>query len=169
MRTNHFKNVRMEFKDSRFFLGKNKVMKVALGRTPAEEYSKNICKLGDDINGSTGLLFTNKPEADVTSYFNSLAIKDYAKSGFVATESVKLDAGVLDQFTGSMHDNLHKLGLPVKLDTGKLILERDFTVCSSGDVLTPEQAKVLVFFGKKMADFKIELISKWENDTYTKK
>ena len=38
MRTNMFKKVRQELKDSRLFLGKNKVMQIALGRTEEDEY-----------------------------------------------------------------------------------------------------------------------------------
>ena len=47
MRTNHFKIVRMDLPDSRFFLGKCKVMKVALGRTKEEEYAENLHKMVD--------------------------------------------------------------------------------------------------------------------------
>jgi hypothetical protein len=47
MRSNKFKQVRMEWKDSRFFLGKNKIMQVALGRTEEEEYRENMSKISE--------------------------------------------------------------------------------------------------------------------------
>lgn len=42
MRTAKFKDLRAALKDSRFFLGKNKVMQLALGRTPEEEYREGL-------------------------------------------------------------------------------------------------------------------------------
>ncbi len=45
MRTTHFKDVRQDWKDSRFFLGKNKVMQLALGRNEEENYKENAHEL----------------------------------------------------------------------------------------------------------------------------
>ena len=33
--------------DSRFFMGKNKVMQIALGRTPEEEYKDNLRRVSE--------------------------------------------------------------------------------------------------------------------------
>lgn len=50
----------------RFFLGKNKVMRVALGRDEDEEYRDNLHKLALYLTGQVGLLFTNQPIEKVT-------------------------------------------------------------------------------------------------------
>jgi mRNA turnover protein 4 len=42
MRNTFLKEVRSDFKDSRFFLGKNKVMAKALGTTVEDEYKENL-------------------------------------------------------------------------------------------------------------------------------
>jgi mRNA turnover protein 4 len=42
MRNTFLKEIRSEFKDSRFFLGKNKVMAKALGTTVEDEYKENL-------------------------------------------------------------------------------------------------------------------------------
>jgi mRNA turnover protein 4 len=42
MRNTFLKEIRSEFKDSRFFLGKNKVMAKALGTTSEDEYKENL-------------------------------------------------------------------------------------------------------------------------------
>ncbi|KAG9403662.1 mRNA turnover 4 [Aphanomyces cochlioides] len=164
MRTNHFKVVRADFSESRFFLGKNKVMKVALGRTPEEEYADNLYKLASDISGSVGLLMTNKSHDEVADYFKKLSIEDYAKSGFVSTETVTIPAGPQPQFVGSMVESLRQLGLPVDLKRGVIVLNNDHTICKEGQTLTPEQAKLLVHFDKKMSNFHVELLSRWSSD-----
>jgi mRNA turnover protein 4 len=42
MRNTHLKQVRSDFKDSRFFYGKNRVMAKALGTTPETEYKDGL-------------------------------------------------------------------------------------------------------------------------------
>lgn len=42
MRNTYLKEIRHEFKDSRFFFGKNRVMAKALGTTPEEEYKEGL-------------------------------------------------------------------------------------------------------------------------------
>ncbi len=49
----------------RFFMGKNKVMSLALGRTPEEEQKPGLHKVAQEITGSRGLLFTNSQLQDV--------------------------------------------------------------------------------------------------------
>ncbi|RHY90037.1 hypothetical protein DYB35_001244 [Aphanomyces astaci] len=164
MRTNHFKVVRADFSDSRFFLGKNKVMKVALGRTREEEYADNLFKLSADITGGVGLLMTNKSKDDVVKYFKDLSVEDYAKSGFVATETVTIPAGPQPQFVGSMVESLRQLGLPIDLKRGVIVLTNDHTICKEGATLTPEQAKLLVHFDKKLSTFNVQLVSRWATE-----
>ena len=42
MRNDRLKDVRMKWKDSRFFYGKNRVIQLALGHTEAEEYKERL-------------------------------------------------------------------------------------------------------------------------------
>ncbi|KAF4031379.1 Insertion domain in 60S ribosomal protein L10P [Phytophthora infestans] len=166
MRTNHFKEVRMDFKDSRFFLGKNKVMKLALGRSKEEEYAENLYRLSKDVSGNTGLLFTSKPHDEVVDYFAKLSVSDHPRSGFVATETVTIPEGPLPQFIGSMLESLRGLGLPIDLKNGVVVLNQNYTICKTGQTLTPEQAKLLVHFDRKMAEFKLVVLSVWSKDKY---
>ena len=52
-------------RDSKFFLGKNKVMQVALGRTPEEEEADNAHVLSRYLRGQVCLLFTDKTEKEI--------------------------------------------------------------------------------------------------------
>ena len=42
MRNSQLKDVRSQWKNDRFFYGKNRVMQLALGRTEAEEYKEGL-------------------------------------------------------------------------------------------------------------------------------
>jgi len=49
----------------RFFFGKNKVMSLALGRSRSDEYRPGLRKISRQLQGQTGLFFTNASEQEV--------------------------------------------------------------------------------------------------------
>jgi mRNA turnover protein 4 len=65
IRSNFMQEARKKWRNSRFFLGKNKVLQTALGKTPEEEYRENLYLISEDIVGNCGLFFTNEPEKDI--------------------------------------------------------------------------------------------------------
>ncbi|BFZ21104.1 hypothetical protein BsWGS_24143 [Bradybaena similaris] len=163
MRNVQLKEIRQEWSHSRFFFGKNKVMQIALGRTEDEEYRENLHKLTRNLQGQTGLLFTNKGEKEVLKYFDELYIPDYARSGTVATQTVELEEGPLPEFSHSLEPQLRQLGLPTQLKRGVIHLLRGHTVCEKGQVLNPEQCRVLKLFGHQMSNFHITIQGMWRN------
>merc|ERR1711865_749191 len=94
MRSNKFKDVRMHFRPesdsmkegddvtvpSRIFLGKNKLLQIALGRTPEDEYADNLRHVSNKISKSVGLLMTSKAREEVEEYFSDLVEPDFARA-----------------------------------------------------------------------------------------
>ncbi|KAM6046565.1 mRNA turnover protein 4 homolog [Chlamydotis macqueenii] len=165
MRNNKLKDVRNAWKHSRIFFGKNKVMMVALGREPSSEYKENLHKVSKHLRGEVGLLFTNRPRDEVDEWFSKFSEVDFARAGNKATYTVSLDTGPLEQFPHSMEPQLRQLGLPTALKKGVVTLLSDYEVCKEGDVLTPEQARVLKLFGYEMAEFKVTIKFLWNSET----
>ncbi|KAI5750418.1 mRNA turnover protein 4 homolog [Diaphorina citri] len=162
MRNSKLKDVRNDWKDSRFFFGKNKVMAYALGKSQEDEIEKNIHVVSSALKGQCGLLFTNRSKDDVLMWFDVYEDEDFAKSGFISTEDVELKEGPLPEFPHSIEPQLRQLGLQTNLNKGVVTLFKDHTVCKKGDVLTPEQARILKLLKKKMAKFKV-LLYLWYN------
>ncbi|KEG10563.1 60S acidic ribosomal protein P0 [Trypanosoma grayi] len=169
IRTNILQQIREERKaDSRLFLGNNKLLMVALGRDEESSQRPNLHKLSKFLVGSCGLLFTNLPKKEVKSYFASVGAQVYARTGQTATSSLVLHAGPLPQFPHSMFDHLSKLGLPIKLDKGVIVLLQDTTVCEPNDTLSVEAAQLLKLFGVQSAEFRIDLTAHWANGVSSK-
>ncbi|XP_040182723.1 mRNA turnover protein 4 homolog [Rana temporaria] len=165
MRNQKLKDVRNAWKHSRLFFGKNKVMAVALGRGPSDEYKDNLHQLCKCLKGEVGLLFTDRTQEEVKEWFDKFQEIDFARAGTKATFSVALDAGPLEQFTHSMEPQLRQLGLPTALKKGVVTLLSDYEVCKDKDTLTPEQARLLKLFGYQMAEFKVTLKAMWSAET----
>lgn len=157
MRNSKLKDVRNDWKDSRFFFGKNKVMAYALGKSSEDEIEHNIHWVSKALRGQCGLLFTNRSKEDVLVWFDVYEDEDFAKSGFIATETVELKSGPLPEFPHSIEPQLRQLGLQTNLNKGIVTLFKDHVVCKKGDVLSPEQARILKLLKKKMAKFRVLL------------
>jgi len=154
MRNKAMKETRVAWKGSRFFFGKNKLMRMALGTDAATAVVDGIEDLSNKIVGTVGLLFTNEPHDSVLEYFESFDVADFARQGSEATHDVTLEAGHLTQFATSIEPHLRSLGLPTKVDNGRVMLEFDVAVCKEGDSLTSEQARILKLFEMKLARMK---------------
>lgn len=165
MRNNKLKDIRNAWKHSRMFFGKNKVMMVALGRSPSDEYKDNLHQVSKKLRGEVGLLFTNRTKEEVNGWFTKYTEMDFARAGNKATLTVSLDPGPLKQFPHSMEPQLRQLGLPTALKKGVVTLLSDYEVCKEGDVLTPEQARVLKLFGYEMAEFKVTIKYMWDAES----
>lgn len=167
MRNLKFKEFRDQLKSSsRFFLGSNKVMQVALGRSVSDEIRPGLHKISKLVHGDSGLCFTNLSKEEVQRLFNEFEEHDFARTGATATEKVELQEGPLDQFTHEMEPFLRKQGMPVRLNRGVVELVSDFVVCEEGRPLSPEAARILRLLGHKMATFRLHLICRWSPDEF---
>ena len=81
-----------------FFMGKNRVMSVGLGRDEAEEYNDHLHRVSRLLRGANrGLMFTNEDPLKVEEFFAGHGEPDYARTNGVATEDVVLPEGPLPQ------------------------------------------------------------------------
>ncbi|XP_030459322.1 uncharacterized protein LOC115679763 [Syzygium oleosum] len=167
MRNLKFKEFREQLKSSsRFFLGSNKVMQVALGRSVGDELRPGIRKVSKVLRGNTGLLLTNLPREEVLRLFNEFEEYDFARTGSNAAEKLELKEGPLVEFTHEMEPFLRKQGMPVRLNKGVVELVSDFVVCEEGKPLSPESARILRLLGIKMATFRLHLICRWSLEDF---
>merc|ERR1711976_1152993 len=100
-------------------------------------------------------------------YFSSLVEEDFARAGSIAPRKIVVTNEMLYNFPTSMVEQFRKLGMPVEVDNGKIVLSGDkeeYIVCEEGDSLTVEACKILVQFGIKVAEFKLNLMCYWSQD-----
>ena len=84
IRSGPFKAIGNQWRaDSRFFLGKNKVIGVALGRKAEEEPADNTHLLSKYLHGNVCVLFTNKGKDVIEQRFSEIeaAQEDFATAG----------------------------------------------------------------------------------------
>ncbi|KAK4216068.1 ribosome assembly factor mrt4 [Rhypophila decipiens] len=188
MRNNYLKDVRRELSDSRLFFGKTKLTARALGTTPEEAQADGIDKLSPYLTGTVGLLFTNRPPAEIQAYFSNLSQVDFARAGTVATRTFVIPPGVVYSTGGEVpaeHDvpvahtlepELRRLNVPTRMVKGKVVLGsideatgevsgEGHTVCKEGEVLDSRQTRLLKMFSVCLSEFKVQLLAYWSAET----
>ncbi len=163
-RSQHVKDIRAQMSDSRLFMTKNKVMMKALGEDAESEAADNVHKLTPYLTGLCALMFTNRSTNDVLDFFARYEIKDFARSGSEATESVTIPAGPIEWMPHSMEELLVGLGLPVELKSGVVHMRYEHVVCKKGETLTPDQCKILKHFGHQLSSFKMIVKCMWSKN-----
>ena len=145
---------------AKFYLGKNKVMIKALGRTPEEEIDDNTSRLSKFLTGQVCLVFSKLNAKDLKSALKKYEIEDYAQAGSKAIYDVFLEKGTdaLDSFGHSMEPLFRQLGLPTRLNFQKIELLQDVNVCKMDTTLSVEQSKLLKLLGHKMSKFKLQVL-----------
>lgn len=163
MRTNYFKELRKEWADSRFYLGKNKVMQIAIGKTKEDAFRPNLHKMSTYLQGQCGVLLTNAKVSSIRKSFEGFHKKCFARAGALASQTVKLDEGVLQGHESSKVEYFRKLGMPVKVQNSQLYLMETFVVCREGRKMSPEQCSILKQLGLQMATMKLRVVASWSD------
>lgn len=170
MRNTYLKRIRDDWKGSRIFMGKTKVMAKALGHTPEEEHAENVSKLTKLLHGAVGLLFTNSKPDEVIGYFESFVQNDFARAGAVAPFTHVIPAGPVYSRAGqipveddillthTLEPQVRQLGMPTVLKNGVVTLLADFPLCTEGQQLDSRQTRLLKLFGITAAEFKVGLL-----------
>ncbi|CAN6888004.1 unnamed protein product [Brassica oleracea var. botrytis] len=159
MRNIKFKEFRNQFRhNGRFFLGSNKVMQVALGRSASDEIRPGIFKVSKLLHGDAGLLVTDMPKEEVESLFNAYEDSDFLRTGSTAVETVLLKEILIHKVIMSFADSLHNVGTVELLS--------DFVVCGEGKPLSPESSRILRLLGIKLATFKLNLVCRWSPNDF---
>lgn len=178
MRSNKFKDIRMHFRatgdamdiPSKIMLGKNKLIQIALGKTPEDEYSDNLRHVADQITENVGLLFTSRSRAEVEEFFANFSEPDFARAGSVAPRDVIVTNEMLFNHPVTMvEQQFRKLGLPVKISEGKIVLmdnKEEHRLCKEGETLSVEKCKLLTHFGIKLSEFKVKLVCHWSKGEF---
>lgn len=165
-RNSILKDLRVKWKgEGTFLFAKNRVICKALeGYRPGLENLRSLLK--SDPGSRRGIFLTNANPETVKSFFDQFKVEEFARSGAVAEATVKIPQGPL-QFPFSLETTLRSLGMKTKLEKGSINLLQETVLCTEGEILTPEQCRLLKLFGIQSAQFHVQLHSFWHENEFT--
>ena len=150
-------------------MGALRVLRLALGASEEESVKPGYHALGTWLNGSScGVVFTDRSLDEMQEVMDMVNIEGFAKSGHVAAFDVRLEEGqVLEDLEFSQEQYVRKLGLPVKLHRGRIVLTDDHTLCVKGQKMTPEQATLVRLLGHMMSVFTVSIVGGVDGESGT--
>lgn len=162
----------------------------ALGLTPETATAPGLSSLAAPyLTGAVGLLFTNRAAKDVIAYFAGFTPQDFARAGQTANAEFVVPRGTVYATGGRvppendvpmpavLEPELRRLGMPVRLVRGKIVLEGaeegagdgsedgGYRICKEGEVLDSRQTRLLKLFDACMSEFRVRVVAYWSADT----
>lgn len=161
-KTHPLQKLRDSFTTSKFLLGKSKVLQSAISQ---HKDLANLDGLKKHLKGYAGLLFTKEDPAGMIDFFLTWRESVGLLPGQCSTENVLISKGVgtFDRFANTIEPYLRTLGLPTRVHEGKIEMLADFVVCTAGEVVNVEKAKILRLLNIQQGEMRIELKAVWNN------
>ena len=182
-RNAHLTHLRARLPPStKLLFGRAKVLAHALGggKSHAAEPARGTAGLArylkNERGGPVGILFADAGPAVVREMFDEFRPAEFAGAGQRAPRGFVLPAGTVYSHGGEvpiMNDqpaartiepDLRRLGVPVRMEEGRIVLSAEYVVCREGETLGSGQAALLRMFGVQVGEFRVELQACWSRD-----
>lgn len=125
---------------------KNRLMKLAIENCKDKP---DLKKLEEHLTGSNVYLFTDLNPFKLALILERGKVKTTAKSGDIAAFDVVVPAGNTAQPPGPIISQLNAVGLPTRIESGSVWINRDTLVVRKGEVIDERLASVLSKLGIK--------------------
>lgn len=130
-----------------------KVLKNTLTKLAIEDMERDdLKKLGEYLEGSNLLLFTNLNPFKLALLLERGKVKTTAKSGDTAAMDVVIPTGNTGQPPGPIISQLNAVGLPTRIESGSVWVSKDTLVVRKGEPISERLASVLSKLGIKAVE-----------------
>ncbi len=113
--------------------------------------------LEEHITGSNIYLFTNLNPFKLALILHKSRVKANARAGDIASEDVVVPAGNTGLPPGPIISQFGSVGIPTRIESGGVYINRDTLVAKEGDVITARLASVLTKLGVKPVEVGLAL------------
>jgi len=117
----------------------------------------NIDRLRDYLKGSNLYLFTEINPFKLALILEKSKVKGFAKAGDTASEDIVVPAGNTGLAPGPIISQLSSVGIPTRIESGSVWINKDTVVARRGDVISQSLAAVLSKLGIKAIETGLSL------------
>jgi large subunit ribosomal protein L10 len=125
---------------------KNTLIKRAI---ESDKEKTELKKLGEHITGSNAYLFTDLNPFRLVLLLERGKVKTTAKAGDIAAFDVIVPAGNTGQAPGPIISQLNSVGLPTRIESGSVWINKDTLVVRKGEAISERLASLLSKLGIK--------------------
>jgi len=141
-------------KDAYLRVVKNTLMEKAVSECKDRP---NIEKLSGFLEGANIFLFTHINPFKLASLLEKSKVKMVAKAGDTPSQGIIVPAGNTGQPPGPIISQLNAVGIPTRIESGSVWINRDTVVAKKGEVISERLAAVLSKLGVKSVEAGLSL------------
>ncbi len=140
--------------DASFLVIKNSIVRRAIGECKDKP---GLEGLEEHLTGSNIFLFTDLNPFQLVSILQKSRVKAIARAGDIASEDVIVSAGNTGLPPGPIISQFGSVGIPTRIESGSVYINRDTLVAKKGEVITARLASVLAKLGVKSVEVGLTL------------
>lgn len=125
----------------------------------------NIVDLSEHMNGQVALIATEMNPFRLYKILEDSKTSAPAKAGSVAVDDIMVPKGDTGFEPGPFLGDLQQVGIPAKIDKGKIVVQKDTVVVKEGEVVTPAIAATLSRLDINPMEVGIDLKAVYEDET----
>lgn len=142
-------------------MSRKTLMSLALG----ESSKSNIDNLGEHMEGQPALIFTNMNPFKLYKILEASKTAAPAKAGSIAPSDIVVPKGDTAFKPGPILGELQKVGIPAKIDKGKIVILKDKVIVAEGEAVPRDVAGILTRLEIQPMEVGIDLIAAYEDET----
>lgn len=142
---------------------KNRLLQIAIQE--AAKSRPGLEALSERMHGQSVLLATKQNPFKLFKSLKAGASMAPLKPGQVAPNDIFVPKGPTPFGPGPIVGELQKVGIPAKIDAGKVVIQKDATPVKKGGVVSAELAAMLAKLEIRPVELKIDLRAAFEKDT----
>ena len=156
--------MRRTLKDSATLkMSRKTLMNLALN--DSEKSKSNIESLSGYMEGQPALIFTDMNPFKLYKILEDSKTQAPAKAGSIAPEDIVVPKGDTAFNPGPMLGELQKIGIPAKIEKGKIVITKDKTVVDAGEQISSSVASILTRLEIYPMEVGIDLKAAYEDQT----
>lgn len=145
--------------DAKIRMSKKTLLKFAFEKSK----KKNIKNLENFLKGQPAIILTNMNPFKLFRFLDENKTSAPAKAGDIAPQDIIVKEGDTGLPPGPAISQLGEVGIPTKVQNGKIYVAKDTKVASEGDVISASLANVLNTLGMKPMKIGLDLVAVYEN------
>ncbi len=146
-------------------VSRNTLIELAIKRAAQELGQPELEKLIDYIQGGAAILATEmNPPFKLYKLLEESKTPAPAKPGAVVPKDVVIPpAGPTSLAPGPLVGEMQALGIPARIEKGKVSIQKDYTVLKAGEVITEQLARILNALGIEPLEVGLNLLAAYED------
>nr|3A1Y_G Chain G, Acidic ribosomal protein P0 [Pyrococcus horikoshii] len=144
-------------------VSRNTLIELAIKKAAKELGKPELEKLVEYIDRGAGILVTNMNPFKLYKFLQQNRQPAPAKPGAVVPKDVVVPAGPTPLAPGPIVGQMQALGIPARIEKGKVTIQKDTTVLKAGEVITPELANILNALGIQPLEVGLDVLAVYED------